>query len=227
MLTVYLICLLTGGAMVLISVLFGGDSGSDVHAEAELEAHLDLDASADVDVGHDIELHADADHDITGHSTGDVASDIWLPFLSLRFWTFAAAFFGLTGTLLSLFGALKSHLMNGVISAAMGLIAGTGMAYLLHFLQKREVNSTIPAREYIGRTADVVVSIDGEHPGKIRLNIHNNWIELLAISADENSFARGDTAFVIAVNLKDGTAKVVKRFKELEGSSESTKPREK
>lgn len=222
MLTAYLICLLSGGVLVSISVFFGGDAESDVEAGAEVEAGFEFDADADADLDLDLDADADldldADHDMHVGAPADVASQVWLPFFSLRFWTFATAFFGLTGTLLTWFADLDEMLVVG-ISVGMGLFAGLGMAYLIHYLQKRELSSAIHPREYIGRTAKVLVPIDPAHPGKIRLHIEDHWIDLIATTHDAE-FGVGDTAFVRAINLKDGVARVVKDFKELEEISE-------
>src|SRR5262245_42840052 len=61
------------------------------------------------DVGHDIGGHDVGGHGVGGHhgASTDKDSDTeatWLPFLSLQFWMFALAFFGLTGTVLQGFG---------------------------------------------------------------------------------------------------------------------------
>ena len=88
MLPIYLVTLIVGGVLVLVSVFLGdSDTDADVAADIDVDADLDLAAGADVD--------ADGSLDV-----GLIdALQAWLPFTSMRFWTFFAAFFGLTGSL--------------------------------------------------------------------------------------------------------------------------------
>ena len=65
----------------------------DIDADAE----VDMDADVDVDVDADL----DVDHDADVAPSVDTADALWLPFLSLRFWLFFVAFFGLVGTMLT------------------------------------------------------------------------------------------------------------------------------
>ena len=231
MLTVYLICLLSGGVLVAVSVLLGGGD-HDLHADSDFEASLDgLDFDADMDMDMDFDMDMDMDFDVdadmdfdvdgidhdhdlhvhSGDSVGDAAS-IWLPFLSLRFWIFTTAFFGLTGTLLSYFSSLKDINVITGISAGVGFIAGFGVSYLLHVLQRGQVSGTIPPKEFIGRTARVMVAVDAEHPGKIQLELHEEHINMIAETVEGHELQKGDTAFIVAVNLREGTAQVVKDF---------------
>jgi len=216
MLTTYLICLLSGGALVLVSIFLGGDTDTDVHAD--LDAHFDMDSDMDAHV--DMDIHGV--NELSGNSNVSVAAEIWLPFFSLRFWIFATAFFGLTGTLLSFLQILSSDSMIVIISSIMGIVAGLAMAYLMRFMQNKEVNSTILPKEYVGRTAKVIVPISADALGKIRLTINNTEIDMIATTDEERAFERGDSAFVISVHLKDGMARVVRKFGELESPTKNS-----
>ncbi len=88
MLTVYLITAVVGGAFVLLSA-FGGS-----HDDFDHDADFDSDAGFESDAGLDADFGADADHGELVHA------DVWLPFLSMRFWTYFLTFFGVTGMLL-------------------------------------------------------------------------------------------------------------------------------
>src|SRR6187431_2881110 len=101
MLTVYLVCLLIGGTFVAGSALFGGHGHDGGHGE--------LDHSAHFGAGHG--LHGGLDHhelpsgsgtsfeavvpaEVAHVASQDLGGDhLWLPLLSMRFWTFFLAFF--------------------------------------------------------------------------------------------------------------------------------------
>ena len=86
-----------GGVLIVASIVLG-DTDTDVD--------LDVDADVDLDVG----LDGDQDALIVLKDPGDAVADagIWLPFFSLRFWTFALAGFGASGLLLHLLGCPAS-----------------------------------------------------------------------------------------------------------------------
>lgn len=215
--TIYAICLVVGGILVLSSIFLGG--GADADASFELEAGVDADFDADVDI--DIDADADADiHTGIDKDFGDVDTGIWLPFLSMRFWIFGSAFFGLTGVTLTLLeGPLGvGWLIALVTSITTGLLAGTGSAYLFRVLQKQEVNSMIKPRLLVGQTARVSLPVSTEGKGKIHLMIGDERIDMIASTDDADGFARGDECFII--EIKDGEARIVK-MKELKASSSS------
>ncbi|NCG21023.1 MAG: hypothetical protein GWP91_18595 [Rhodobacterales bacterium] len=89
--------------------------------------------------GHVDDHHLDADHDLeSDHDHGVIdtigagSEVIWLPLRSMRFWTFAAACFGLTGILLT-GGGIQEPLTGG-ISAFMGIFLGWVIARFLRTL---------------------------------------------------------------------------------------------
>lgn len=211
--TIYGVCLLVGGVLVLTSIFLGGhgdmDADMDASADLALEADFDADLDADFDIDADGDIHFDADHDIHSVDKADFDAGVWLPFLSLRFWIFGSAFFGLTGTVLQLLqGPLGvSSLLIHVASALMGVSVGTGTAYLFRALQRQEVNSMITPRQMVGQVAKVSIPIDNKNKGKIKLLINGERIDMIAHTEEEDDFKQGDEAFVIAI--RDGEARVV------------------
>ena len=91
MLPYYLGSLTLGGVFILTSIFFG-DADTDVDAIMDLDMDLDLDADEAA-----LAVFQDPSDAISDTGT-------WIPFFSLRFWTFALASFGLAGTLLELLG---------------------------------------------------------------------------------------------------------------------------
>src|SRR5688572_28183196 len=109
MLALYLAALGFGCSLIVVSLLLGGGETKD------------FDKDLTVDKGFD--LHAAAHGGPAGQTAHDVPS-AWSPFLSMRFWTFGAASFGLAGTMLSLLG-LPEMLVLAVAVASGGTL-GTG-----------------------------------------------------------------------------------------------------
>jgi membrane protein implicated in regulation of membrane protease activity len=198
MLTAYLFCLLVGGTFVAASTLLGGqDHGGDADADAD----ADLDAGLDPDLDAEVDPDLDAGSDLpalAGHA-GDAASAPWLPFLSMRFWTFFLAFFGLTGTLLSLIGSWPAALVAGA-ATGMGLGSGLGISYAIRRLRHGTTDSMLRQQDYIGATGRVLLPIDPGQIGKVRLQIHGHTIDFLAQTEDERPLAIHQQVLVYAID---------------------------
>ena len=209
MLTAYIVTLIVGGVLVGVSAFSGADADADVDADFDVDMDVDVDMDLDVDVDADIDA---------GGTPADMAADFWLPFFSMRFWVFATAFFGLTGTVLTFAQrwGIASPLyewVTALISAGMGVVAGSGMAYTIRYFQRQESTSMIKADQYVGRSAQVSVSLNPRGSGKIHLQIHDENIELIAESEEDVRLEVGEKVFIVA--YKGGTARIVKRFKEI------------
>jgi hypothetical protein len=222
---VYLAALVLGGTLVAVSLIGGhhddvdadldhdldadADADFDADADADFDADADADFDADADADADFDAHADADFDAEadvgadadgdadGHT--DVGSTVWLPFLSLRFWTFALAFFGLTGSVMTGLSLLHSQFAILPLSIGMGLAAGTGVAYAMRRLSRQEVTSLVSRRDYSGMTARVLLPVSREQRGKIRLEVKGQLIDLPATTDEEAVFGRHDEVFVVEV----------------------------
>ena len=145
----YYVTLAIGGTLVLVSLLLGGDHDHDVDADVDLDVDVDADADADFDHG------------------GFDALDAWLPFMSLRFWTFCLAFFGLTGTLLTTLELGGSQLTVGLLAGGMGYVAGVGASAAIRKLRNEVVDSSLRADDYVGESATVMVPIARGKRGKV------------------------------------------------------------
>lgn len=165
MLTTYLIALLVGGLLVAASVLFGGDADAD--------ADVDVDADADADVDHD--------HGLPGIAGG---LSVWLPFGSIRFWTFFLAFGGLTGTLLTAFD-LAHPLVIALLSVAVGYVSGFGIASIVRRLRTEEVSSNVSEADYLGASATVLLPATRGEVGRVRIQIKGRDIDATALTEDD------------------------------------------
>ena len=115
MLPFYIGAFLLGGILIMASIVLGGGN-DDFDKDISLDKDFDFNADADFDA--DIEADGAIDADLSA-ATGDLDGEGWLPFLSMRFWTFALACFGMSGTFMNALGT--SDLISAPISAVTGI----------------------------------------------------------------------------------------------------------
>lgn len=172
MLSVYWFALGFGGIFLVVTVFLGHDSEADGSG-----ASVDHDIHAG-DIGH---LHGDA-HGHMGDATHPPMMDIFFFLLSLRFWAFFTAFFGLTGV-----GG--TYLMGGgiatlVAAILMGAIAGFSASWLFRALSRGNVSTDINLSETIGSRAEVTIPIAPGDPGKISFVFKGQLLEGKAVCED-------------------------------------------
>jgi membrane-bound ClpP family serine protease len=185
----------------------GGDS--------DIDHDFDVDADVDADIDHDFDK--DFDGEIV---TMDGETGAWLPFLSMRFWTFGLASFGATGALLELAGRTSlgspPPALTTMVSIGLGVIVGWITAWTFRKLKKDSVSGDVGMRQVKGSEATILLSVSGSKPGKIRALVDGQSVDLLARSLDEGLIERGEK--VLVVDLHDGTA-LVTRLRQLPESS--------
>ena len=204
-LSIYLFSLILGGTFVVLSVLAGaGDADAD----------FDVDVDADVDVDMDMDVDADADVDVDADADGEGLSDVetrigkkYRPWFSFKFYTYTLGFFGLTGVLLTLVGTAEP--LGAMLSAMMGLIAGFGVSYLLHYADKDSAsNRATTDRDFLGAQAEVLLPIKKGDRGRIRVQMGGRTVDMRAETEDEGVVLdMNDECFVL--DIEDGVAKVL------------------
>jgi len=209
MLSIYLISLFVGGSIVGFSALAGGHDGDVDHdfdagvgADLGLDAEVGLGIDGDVGVGHDISLAADAEPGV------DAGFDLgfWMPFLSLRFWTYFAAFFGLTGTLLTSL-AMASVIPTLLVSLVMGLGCGTTAATVVKYLQKTSGGGHEDVASFRGKLGTVVLGArDGER-GRVRINMPGETVSLPAVMEGGRELLNGSR--IVILKVEAGLAEVM------------------
>jgi hypothetical protein len=198
MLPLYLGALGLGGVLILASVVLGGgDHDSDAHGDVDHDADLDHDHDHDHDLAHG---HGDAAHGVE-HAAG---AGPWLPFLTMRFWTFALATFGLTGALLTLLDF--SQLIAAPVSTVMGLGLGTGISWGFRQLRLSSPTGSTGMRNLAGRDGTVLLPISPGGLGKVRLLIDGQYVDVPARTRDAHKL--GLKQSVIVVEVIDGVAEV-------------------
>jgi hypothetical protein len=185
MISIYIASVLFGGVLLGASLSSGhhgdGDGGGDGGDGAANPAGY---------AGHE------GHHDHPQHHDGR------LPFLSLRFWAFASAFFGLSGALLTIAGAAGAvvPLLAGGVGTGAGLIS----ARILGNLGRRPTGLLGDARSHVGREGRVLLPVGPGQRGKIRLSIGGISTDLVAETDSETRLEPGSTALL--VGLRDNVA---------------------
>ena len=143
----YLVSLIVGGVLLGASILLGG---KDLDADADADVDLDVDADADADLDLDADADGEFDKDVGGH--GDFSGFLFM-FLSLRFWTFFLAFFGLTGLVLDGLSLVSSEWLGFGLALGMGFGTGALAMRVIRMLGSATSGSAVRSTHYSGKTA--------------------------------------------------------------------------
>lgn len=224
MLSLYLGAFGFGAIFILTSIIFGGN-------ESDFDKDIDLDVNGDIDVNIDVDANLDADLDVNidgdfdknidlnvDHSSLDM--EAWLPFLSLRFWTFAFFAFGMSGTILTLLGDGSGETITLIISAILGLTLGYGIAWIFQKLKKDSITASTETKSFEQQEGIVQLAIRPQGQGKIRLKIDNQVVDIRAITQDSEDIPIGSK--VIIVSVQDGVANVTRLGQPSQKSSQAT-----
>jgi membrane protein implicated in regulation of membrane protease activity len=205
LLTIYIVALVVGGGMLVISSLFGGHAGTDVQVDGDFSFSGDVHADVPSDVHVDPSGGTDGAFDgVAGHGHEWFSLTSWF---SISFVVYFLAVFGLVGTSLTYLSDVQP---NGVAALAVigGLIAGQAVHHLLRLLRRTSGNSAPNVAEYVNRPACVTIAIDGHRKGEVAVSVRGGtrFIPATARQA-ETRFEKGDR--VVIVELNDATAEVV------------------
>jgi membrane protein implicated in regulation of membrane protease activity len=195
MLPIYLGSLTLGGILIGASILFGD---GDVDADADFDIDVDGDFDGGLDVDNDLMLVVKDPADAV------VDAGTWLPFLSLRFWTFAMAAFGLSGALLTILGV--ATVITAVVSAVMAAGIGTGASWMFRALQTTQVSGNVGLRDVRGNEAKVLLPVGPDKMGKVRLLLDGQYVDLPARTQCKDLINRDDK--VLVVDVSDGVADI-------------------
>jgi len=198
MLALYLTALGFGSVLIAVSIFFG-DHDADADVDMDVDADIDLDVDIDADL--DVELDKDIDLGDIAHGGADA---VWLPFFSMRFWTFFTALFGLAGTLLTLLSV--PTLITVLAAVLIGGTLGTGVAYGFRVLKKQQISGETSLARYVGEEARVLIPIRPGARGKIVIEAMAGRVEIMASTRDAETIPIGST--VIIANFEDGVADV-------------------
>jgi membrane protein implicated in regulation of membrane protease activity len=179
---VYVFALVLGSVLLGASFLLGGDHDAD--------HDVDVGADADVDVDHDMDAHADAGHD----THGDIGGFFGV-LGSMRFWTFFAAFFGLTGIVLDGLDLADPMVALG-LAVGVGFLTGWTAVTLIKRLAADDTGVAAGVNDYVGKSGEMLIAAGPNRIGKIRIELKGTTVDVLAES-DGQSIARGDEALIV------------------------------
>ncbi|HZG38524.1 MAG TPA: hypothetical protein VEZ50_07560 [Nodosilinea sp.] len=183
---VYGLCFIGGSVFVFLAAV-GGLDGVDFADDVG----FDLDGQVEID---DIDVGTQLDQTLTA-----LRSRWWLPFLSLRFWTFALCFFGLTGLLLTRTQPALASGLVALIAVCMGLLCGLMAALVLRSLGRSPVSSLIRPDELAGQLGTVEIPFDTHSRGKVSLSRGGSTVSFLAVTQEERAFGAGETVLVVGL----------------------------
>jgi membrane protein implicated in regulation of membrane protease activity len=195
MISLYLGCLALGGLLIVASIVMGGKD-----FDKDFDKGIDLDATGEAAAGDAVGEAAPAE----GGPVEKGGGDSWLPFLSLRFWTFALATFGAAGSILSLAGF--SDLVAAPSSALTGFGVGYAVAWAFRRLSREKVSGDYGLRQVAGREGRLLLAVGPERTGKVRVQIDGQDVDLLATTQDEKVLNLREKVLIIRV--QDGIAEV-------------------
>ena len=187
--TLFLVCAVIGGTLLVVQFLLG---------LVGLGGHHDLGG------GHDV--HLDTPHDVhhdAGHDADDADHGSWLAsVLTFRAVVAALTFFGLAG---------MASLRNGLDPApslAVALAAGGGalalVASLMRAMSRLRADGTARVERTVGQTGTVYLSIPANKAGagKVTVVVQNRTMEYQALTAGD-ALPTGARVLVTAVISPD------------------------
>lgn len=195
MLPIYIFSFTIGGIFVALAALAGLD-GVD----------FDHPFDADIEVTEESRNIEEGEKILT-LTKRPKKKNLWLPFLTIKFWTFGSCFFGLTGIVLSKFNPEMSPGAIALISLVIGSFCGTSMVWVLRNLRRHQADSLIRANDLIGLSGKVSIPFDSQSKGKVQLTLKGSNLDLVAFTDEEKGFNKGDR--VLIVGLKNNQLWVV------------------
>lgn len=207
MITIYLSCLVVGGVFVGLSALGAIGKGIDA-TDADTDADVDTDVDADADADHALAPEpsvaiVDGSHGVMVRRPG--SRKLWLPVLSFRFWTFGAAFFGLTGTLLTMLTGVGAAAV-AITSATTGVGVGTLSAWMVRWL-RRPVGASVRLAEYSGATGEMLLPLKAGGVTRIKLKVQGRERTMLAVAPEPRALPTGTRVLVLGID-DDGRAQI-------------------
>ena len=199
MLTVYWVCFALGGTFVLLAVLSGIDGvdfgdhdfGDHGFGDHDIDGSLNLDE--DVEVSGSPERSPSAPF----QQRRDPWYGIFAVFKTLKFWTFALCFFGLTGLVLSHLSVPLPAALITSLAIGMGLVCGGFVSGSLRWLQRRHTDSLVRTNDLVGLSGTVVLPLDQTQSGKVQVSVKGSLLEMIARTDDVNRLQVGDRVLVV------------------------------
>jgi len=211
MLTLYILSAVIAGGLILLSALTGLGGHGDADVDHDVHTSLDHDLGAETD--HDFHTSTDslAHHDLTHGMDG------WLPFLSLRFWTYFFGAGGVAGLLLSLFAA-SNEPMTAILAGSTGAVVGYAAFLATRWARRADLDSKISEKDFVGTQGRITVAPRAGQIGKVRVEIKGEILDVIAVSDNDEDIEPGEEVFI--VGFESNRARVVRQREILEMKNE-------
>jgi membrane protein implicated in regulation of membrane protease activity len=180
------------------------DGDVDMDGDVDADADVDVDADADADADHHVDHQAPHDHGHAGALGGFVAL-----FLSTRFWIFASAGFGLSGSLLT-YATGVGATPTLITAVVMGLVSGLSAALAFRALKRTASAQVSHTTKAVGSIGRVIVPVGTTGVGKIRVEMQGQSVDLMA----KTSGVRIDIGDAVVVEEVEGEIAQVSRAPE-------------
>jgi hypothetical protein len=175
---IYIGALLFGGVLILASVFGAGEHAVDVHSGDASDPHAEGSGNA-----------------------------VLAALVGIRFWSFAATFFGVTGLLLRAFGVAA---LAAPVGAVVGAVAGLTASLFLRKMSSESVGRVGDVGALVGREGRLLLPISRAQQGKVRVaQPGGGHLDLVAsVNGSDETLAAGAEVIVVEVR---GTVAVVTR----------------
>ncbi len=181
------------GLVLLVSTIFLGDSDLDADTDIDMDPNIDFDAEVDFTIDGAGELDA-------LNTAEKKSKSQFIPFLSIRFWTFGLTIFGVTGVILHKMD--QKPVVHASLAITMGLIVGYAAALIFHQLKNTTVDSSANIDRLSGHHGIVTLTVRPTGPGKIRTRVKDQNLELVATTTNDEALEIGQK--VLIVKSQDG-----------------------
>jgi membrane protein implicated in regulation of membrane protease activity len=173
----YVFALVLGGVLLAASMVLGGK---------DVEGHAD----------HDHDIDADHDMDHGGEAHGDLGG-FFAVLGSMRFWTFFATFFGLTGLVLEGLELTANAWVARGLAIAVGYLTGWATVRMIKHLAASESGVAAGVSDYVGRSGEVLIRVAPGSLGKVRIELKGTTVDVLAIVEDDEVLEAGSHALIV------------------------------
>ena len=176
------------GLVLLASTIFLGDSDLDADTDIDMDPNIDFDAEVDFTVDGAGELDA-------LNTAEKKSKSRFIPFLSIRFWTFGLTIFGVTGFILVKMD--QGPAVHASLAVAMGVLVGWAAALIFHQLKNTTVDSSTNTDQLAGHQGEVTLTIRTTGAGKVRVRSKEQYLELVATTSHTEDLQIGDKVLIL------------------------------
>ena len=202
MMNAYIFAAAVGWPLLIIMLVFGGDT------EFDLDADVDLDIDMDMDMDVDMDADLDGDFELSSGAFGDVFTSM----LSIRSIVFFAAFFGAAGLLFGIGSDSDTAVL--ILALAFGVSGAFANGWLTTWLKRSTTSSMLGLRAYEGHAARVTVPLSDGVKGQVSVLIDGQPVKMTAMPFKRKDvFEAGDQVVVVEMDER-GTA-LIARLDEL------------